>query len=381
MLRVFLINNSVGLAGIERRFANIWLTLKRRGNVRPILVVPDTLAVILEHARLVRLPDELLWTVPEPALIRATGRVRSRPLHSLSARLRDYVLARAHGRLWPRMKRLEDAVLHIGYDSPALDPPVMPTVYECVDSTLKQLDSRHFRRAAARRCIVHCQTDRIRSALEQTMRARKPKWQTVISPCYFADYPPIASTPISKDPGLIAFVGRFSTEKNPLMFVEAIARVRAKGLDCRGLMLGQGPMRGAIEDRIEALGLRSAIEVGFTTRPLDRVSRAAVFVTLQDGDNYGSQSLLEAMGAGCAVIASDVGETARIVSSDVGVRIDLGVTALADAIEWMVSDPRRTAERGAAACHEARTQYSADTYAAFLESLYASAITRFHSNN
>src|SRR6185436_9080324 len=152
--------------------------------------------------------------------------------------------------------------------------------------------------------------------------ARKPRWETVISPCYFARYPERSPDAAARDLRLVAFVGRFAVEKNPFLFVDAIAGVRRTGLPCRGLMLGEGPMLGDLRRRIRDLGLEDAVEIGFSNRAADRLVEAGVYVTLQTGDNYGSQSLLEAMGAGCAIVATRVGETPRIVTPDVGLMVD-----------------------------------------------------------
>ena len=178
---------------------------------------------------------------------------------------------------------------------------------------------------------------------------------------------------------LIAFVGRLAPEKNPLLFVDAIARLREAGLPVRALMLGEGPMVAPIRERIERLGLSGVIELGFSGIPLARLMESAVYVSLQDGDNYGSQSLLEAMGAGCAIVASDVGETARLVGDAVGLRVRLNISELTAALSSMLRDPGRTAAMGAAASQLARTEYTADTYVAFLESLYELAIEKHSS--
>lgn len=371
---VYLINLSFGLAGIERRFANIWHVLRRRGNVRPILVVPDTLAWLLADAGLVTAGDDLLWCVRESPWLRALSRLPLSRSGSVGiALLRSRAMARAYRHVWARIADDPAAVVHIGMNCSGLNPPVVPIVYECVDSTLSQLESQHYVRAARRRCIVHCQTDRIRTALEGAMAARAPRWTSVTSPCYFATYPELDQDPVVRDPRLIAFVGRFSVEKNPLLFLDAIARLRVEGTACRGLMLGQGPLRSAIDRRIDDLGLQAVVEVGFSPRPAQRLREAAVFVTLQTGDNFGSQSLLEAMGSGCAIVATDVGETFRLVSDRVGRRIDGTVAGLSAALRTLLCDPVATAVMGTAANHEVRTNYTADAYVAFLEAQYARA--------
>lgn len=375
MRNVYLINLSLGLAGTERRFANIWHELRRRGRVHPILVVPDTLAELLYKAELAAPGDASLWTVREHPFFRALSHLPSTSRgDALIAWLRSRRLARAYEPVWARIREDPSAVIHIGLNCSSLDPADAPIVYECMDSTLTQLGSRHYVKAAARRSIIHCQTERIRIALEQTMAPRHPIWTTVSSQNYFASYPPEKRAQDSRDSMLVVFVGRLSPEKNPLLFVDAIGRLRAAGLPCRGIMLGQGPMLAQVRARIDTLGLRDALQVEFTARPAERLSSAAVFVSLQAGDNYGSQSLLEAMGSGCAVVATDVGETRRIVTAEVGRLVDFSVESLTDALSTLLRDPVTTARMGAAASRIARTEYSADRYAEFLESLYQRAV-------
>ena len=376
---VYLINLSFGLAGTERRFANIWRTLRTRAKVRPFLVVPDTLAEILYWAKLADRGDDLLWTVPEPAWSRRLSRVPvPRFADAAVPWVRSRAVARRYAAVWDQIRHDRSAVIHVGLNCSALNPPDVPIDYECVDSLLTQLGSRHYVNAAARPSIIHCQTDRIRTSLERRNAYLQPKWTTITSPCYFARYPDEGVTS-RRDPMLIAFVGRLAPEKNPLLFVDAIARLREAGLPVRALMLGEGPMVAPIRERIERLGLSGVIELGFSGIPLARLMESAVYVSLQDGDNYGSQSLLEAMGAGCAIVASDVGETARLVGDAVGLRVRLNISELTAALSSMLRNPGRTAAMGAAASQLARTEYTADTYVAFLESLYELAIEKHGS--
>lgn len=378
MRNVYLINLSFGLAGIERRFANVWRVLTRRRNVHPVLVIPSPLAEVLRESEL--FPDEPggALVLPEPGAVSwLAGLPLPRRFDSPMAFFRSRVAARGYRTAWERISKDRDAVIHVGMNASALRPPDKPIVYECVDSTLSQLGTRHFRRAAARRSIVNCQTDRIRSALDACHAESRPRWQTLTSPAYFANYPE-HDPDVERDRSLIVFVGRLAPEKNPLMFIEAVGRVRQTGANCRAIMLGEGPLEADCRALIAKLRLDPFVTIDFAPKPWSVLASASIFVTLQTGDNYGSQSLLEAMGAGCAVIASDVGETHRIVTDDVGARTRLRVDELADAIQRMVSSPEKTRQLGDRARHIARTRYSADRYAEFLESLYERAVD-YHS--
>lgn len=62
--------------------------------------------------------------------------------------------------------------------------------------------------------------------------------------------------------GNIVCVGRLSEEKGQIILLEALAKLHANGhRQCRLVLVGDGPMRGLIETRIEQLGLREAVEI------------------------------------------------------------------------------------------------------------------------
>jgi glycosyltransferase involved in cell wall biosynthesis len=289
------------------------------------------------------------------------------------AYFRARALSRRYDDVWERVVSDPGAVVHFGLNCSTLVPPDIPLVYECVDSTLSQLGTRHYVRAAGRRCVVHCQTERIRRALESTMASRAPVWYTVSSPCYFASYPDSAVTGEPRAPRAV-FVGRLSEEKRPGLFIDAVAAVRRAGVDLRALLLGEGPFERTLRAQISRLGLGDAVSIRFSSRPLEALRDASIFVSLQSGDNYGSQSLLEAMGAGCAVVATGVGETGRLVTPETGLLVEPTVSSVAAALEALARDPGRIGRLGAAAARLVRTDYSADAYAAFLEHLYKKAV-------
>ena len=380
MLNVYLINVGFDIAGTERRFANIWRILRSRGNVRPILVIPDTmLAGLLKAGLIESANDPDIWAVNEPTPVRASFKKwKNLKEITIAGALRTrMIVPRFHG-LCKKIEADKNSVAHIGLPCGPLVPPNVPLVYECVDSTLEGLGRRHFQRAATRASIIHCQTNRIRVALELAVTVSDPKWKTITSPSYFAQYGEETPSRL-RDPSLVIFVGRLSSEKSPILFLEGLAEARKKGAVVRGLILGQGPMLQEVQLKIKELALESCVSIDFVGDPLEHLSRAAIFASLQIGDNYGSQSLLEAMGAGCAINATDVGDTFRLVDESVGIRIRQDKHSLADAIVNLVRDPVRTKKLGAAASQRSRTDYSADTHVAYLETLYEDSVSIHHA--
>lgn len=52
------------------------------------------------------------------------------------------------------------------------------------------------------------------------------------------------------------------------------------------------------------------------------------------------------MACGCAIVASDVGETGRLVSDNVGFRVALSADEVAERIAWLLNHPKQAQEMG-----------------------------------
>ncbi|HVG96693.1 MAG TPA: glycosyltransferase family 4 protein [Chloroflexota bacterium] len=182
--------------------------------------------------------------------------------------------------------------------------------------------------------------------------------------------------PAAQKAPLVAFAARLHPEKGALLFVEAAARVRATHPAARFALMGRGEEDAAVAARLSALGLRDAVRRDYATDLAPLFARASVFVSCQRHENLGSSSLLEAMASGDAVVATDVGQTWRIVDERVGRRVAPSPEALAAAIGAMLDDPQGTAVLGAAARERVLAGYGPGPYVARLLSVYEQAAQR-----
>jgi glycosyltransferase involved in cell wall biosynthesis len=382
--KVYLINLSFGIAGIEKRFLNIWKTLKLRNNVIPILVIPDTLANLLCNAGKLDLNDNLLIVVPEISLIRKLTSFTSKYsiINSIKSIIRSRFMSYRYKSVWRKIEKdKNDVVIHMGMKCSGLFPPDCPIVYECVDSLLNSFNSGHFIRASKKKSIINCQTDRIKNALTSSFKNEKTLWQLFTSPIYFADYSYSLNKSNSKDEKLILFAGRLSKVKNPELFVDAINELYLIGYKLHALILGEGPLFSIITEQIKNLKLNNCLEIRFSNNPVEYMNKAAIFVSLQEGDNYGSQSLLEAMASGCSIIASNVGETSRIIDESVGTLTTFDLNELVLCIKKMLDNPAETNEKGKNAEVLATKVYTADKYCEYLENLYSLAYEKHNNLN
>lgn len=116
----------------------------------------------------------------------------------------------------------------------------------------------------------------------------------------------------------ILATGRLSSEKGHAHLIRVVARIRARGSDCRLLIAGKGPRLSDYAQLGSELGLRVArasdpahvqraadlVFLGFLDNPFSLMRRAHAFALPSALEGLG-QSLLEAVAAGATIVASD----------------------------------------------------------------------------
>ena len=123
--------------------------------------------------------------------------------------------------------------------------------------------------------------------------------------------------------------------KNPDLFLEAAIRLSKKYPDIIFHIMGEGRLSQEINNKVHSSGLINIKFHGFHPHPTEILANTSVFVSIQTTNNYPSQSVLEAMGCGNAIIATDVGDTRMFINENNGILIDLEVDKLVDAIETL----------------------------------------------
>lgn len=137
-------------------------------------------------------------------------------------------------------------------------------------------------------------------------------------------------------------VGRLVEKKGFALLIEAVARLRARGLAVTAEIAGDGPLRHELQQQIDAAGLSTAVRL---LGPLTQAEVArllgirrvfvAPFVIGTDGNADGLPTvLLEAMARGIRCVAAEVtGVGEVIIDGETGWLVPTGeVTALTEAI-------------------------------------------------
>ncbi len=171
-------------------------------------------------------------------------------------------------------------------------------------------------------------------------------------------------------------VGRLAQEKNPLLLVDVLARLRARDPRWRLTVAGDGPLRQLLERVAADRGLDAALDLagnvpnGRDLWQLYGRSHAFLHVSLTEGL---PQVLIEAMSAGLPIVATDVGGvSAALGAGACGLLVpprDAG--AAAAALERLAQQPRlreRLALEGLARARRYTREAELDRLASFVQS-------------
>jgi glycosyltransferase involved in cell wall biosynthesis len=167
----------------------------------------------------------------------------------------------------------------------------------------------------------------------------------------------------------------FRPEKNHLQLVEAIAQLRARGIPARALLIGDGPMRPAIEARARDLGVAGEVLIaGFhqDVRPL--LAAADVVALPSTSVETFSLAALEAMALGRPVVLSEIGGAAEMVRPhDNGLLFPAGDSAALASCLAELADPATRVRMGGAARASVEARFSeramVDRYEGLLQQL------------
>src|SRR6185503_11879463 len=179
--------------------------------------------------------------------------------------------------------------------------------------------------------------------------------------------------PVRREEPLVAFVGRCEESKGILDLIEALAQVRVAIPEARLECAGDGD-RDMLAGHADAFGVAHGVRALGWVDPgcRDRLlARAAVFALPSHAEGL-PMSLLEAMAAGCPVVAASCGGIPDLVVDGVnGLLVPPGdVDALACALHRLLVDRGLAQRLGNEARATIARRYTAEAALERLEQLY-----------
>ncbi len=364
ILMIMLCRNCT-LGGAEKRYARVFEALVQENPKMPHrLLISLSLLTLLQQAGLLKQCDDHLIIVDPPtgpvallhcvrACEQAIRTYRPDVIHPL---LTGIYLSLPSLLLHPRIPLLMSAYSYqfISYrDRRILGVPI--------GATLKHL-------ALRRAMVVDALTHPIRDDL--IARGIAPQ-KIAVAPCSFTDTSRCLPAPHKEK--WVVFLARFVDIKNPLLLARAIPLILECEQEARFFFLGEGPFQPELEALMERLRVADHVTIHFEPQPTRILNQSSIFVSLQSEENYPSQSLLEAMACGNAIVATDVGETWRLVDEQNGVRIPPTSRALSDAVIALLNDPQLS-EKQRISRERVLTEHNPERFFKYITKVYRRAV-------
>ncbi len=151
---------------------------------------------------------------------------------------------------------------------------------------------------------------------------------------------PRAELDVPPDAPLAVLVGALAREKDPLTFVRAVAGAGQRVAGLRALVVGDGPLRGAVAAEVQRLGLGGTLRLTGHRSDADAIIAAAdILVSSSTEEGLGSV-LLDAMALGKPVVATRAGGIPEVVRhGETGLLVPPGDSrALGEAIAQVLCD-------------------------------------------
>lgn len=181
---------------------------------------------------------------------------------------------------------------------------------------------------------------------------------------------------------VVGSVGRLVPVKSQDTILEAVHRLREEspelGRRLRCVLVGEGPERANLEQRIHQLRLEDCVVLAGEREDIpDLLACMDIFLLPSLGEGI-SNTILEAMAAGLPVIASDVGGNPELVQQEVtGLLVGTrDVAALSAAIARLAADPELRIRMGNAARKRIDADFSWENAVSSYLSVYDELLPR-----
>lgn len=170
----------------------------------------------------------------------------------------------------------------------------------------------------------------------------------------------------------VIFLSRLWPSKNPILYLQSVKLFNECYTNVSKInfyIIGEGGLEEDIKEYIHNNNLNNTNFIDGTLEPWKYLRKSKVFVSIQQINNYPSQSLIEAMACENAIIASDVGETRLLVTENEGILVDLNPQSIAEAIYKLFSTKGLIEKLGANARQKVIENHTVEKFADYFFSI------------
>lgn len=177
---------------------------------------------------------------------------------------------------------------------------------------------------------------------------------------------------------VIGTVGRMTEQKGHRYLLQAVADLAEEFPQLRCLLVGDGPLRRDLETMSITLGIADrCLFTGFRDDIPAILSILNVFVLPSLSEGLPA-ALLEAMGAGCPVVATRVSGIPEVIDDGInGLLVEPQDThAFADSIRYLLRNPEKARKMGLQSRRMVKERFTAEKMVARTDLLYKELISR-----
>lgn len=212
----------------------------------------------------------------------------------------------------------------------------------------------------------------VSTALAERLRSALPDRQVFVNPGLFPNVRPqdVGQLDIGAKKNVIVFAHRLIPRKNGVLFAEAVKEFLPHREDWRVLIRGRGP---DVEQVLSLLGpeIRSgAVEMGFEIDLAQILTDSKIFVSLIEPNNFPSQSVLEALIYGNALVMSKSADGESSFLADNGLLVDLNPVSVAEGLLELTQNGSRLTKMAHASRKLALSQFSREDTLIHLKNLF-----------
>jgi glycosyltransferase involved in cell wall biosynthesis len=148
----------------------------------------------------------------------------------------------------------------------------------------------------------------------------------------------------------VVFASRLDEQKHADWFIKAIEKLKKenKVKNWKFILCGDGPMRKKLMNDASEKNISDVLEFKIEGQMQKILNHSRIYVSCQDYDNFPSLSMAEAMAAGNAIIARNVGQTDLFVKDKINglVFSSDNYEGLAEALSILILNNEKTLEMG-----------------------------------
>lgn len=177
---------------------------------------------------------------------------------------------------------------------------------------------------------------------------------------------------------VVGYVGCLSEHKGHKYLLDAIPEIILNIPGVKFLLVGEGPLRGQIEEKIKRMGLEAkVILLGFRRDIAEILSIIDLYVHPSLSETFGL-SIIEAMFMGKPVVASNIDGIPEVVKDEeTGILIPArDFRRMAEAVIGLLKDRERASKMGRAGSELVRTNFTPEAAVEKLERLYEKFLVR-----